>query len=69
MDPTAAIDPRATIVEPVRICAGAAVSGAVTVGPFAVVGEAARVERDLTRAVVWACATANAANAGESIVT
>jgi NDP-sugar pyrophosphorylase family protein len=69
VDPSATIDSRATIVEPVRICAGATVSGAVTVGPFAVVGEGARVERDVTRAVVWAGATANASNVGESIVT
>jgi NDP-sugar pyrophosphorylase family protein len=69
VDPTATVDPRATIVEPVRICAGAVISGPVTVGPFAVVGEGARVERDITRTIVWANATANAANAGESIVT
>ncbi len=69
IDPTATIDPRATIVEPVRICAGATISGAVTVGPYAVVGEGARVERDITRTVVWAGATATEANAGESIVT
>lgn len=68
IDPSARIDPAATIVEPVRICAGASI-GPVTVGPFAVVGEAARVERDLAHTVVWAGATANAANAGESIVT
>jgi NDP-sugar pyrophosphorylase family protein len=68
IDPSARIDPGARIVEPVRICAGAVV-GRVTVGPYAVVGENARVERDITRTVVWASATANASNAGESIVT
>ncbi len=68
IDPTAMIDPRAKVVEPVRICAGATV-GAVTVGPYAVVGEGARVERDITRTIVWAGATANASNAGEPIVT
>lgn len=69
IDGSARIDPRATIVEPVRICAGAVVDGPVTVGPFAVVGEGARVERDLARSVVWAGATANAANVGEHVVT
>lgn len=68
VDPSARIDPKATIVEPVRICANAVI-GPVTVGPYAVVGEGARVERDITRTVVWARATANAANAGEAIVT
>ena len=68
IDPAATVHPKATIVEPVRICAGATI-GPVTVGPYAVVGEGARVERDITRTVVWAGATANATNAGESIVT
>jgi NDP-sugar pyrophosphorylase family protein len=68
VDPSARVDPKARIVEPVRICAGATI-GAVTVGPFAVVGEAARVERDITRTVVWAGATADASNAGEPVVT
>jgi NDP-sugar pyrophosphorylase family protein len=67
IDPAAKVDPKATIVEPVRICAGAVV-GPHTVGPFAVIGEGARVERDISHAVVWAGATANAENAGESIV-
>jgi NDP-sugar pyrophosphorylase family protein len=69
VDPSATIDPRAKIIEPVRICAGATISGAITVGPYAVVGPAARVERSIEGTVVWAGATANAANAGESIVT
>src|SRR5690606_12690947 len=68
IDPSARIDPGATIVEPVRIGAGATI-GAVTVGPFAVVGEGARVERDITRTVVWGHVTADASNAGESIVS
>jgi hypothetical protein len=41
----------------------------VTVGPYAVVGESARVERSIERTVVWAGAIANASNVGESIVT
>jgi NDP-sugar pyrophosphorylase family protein len=69
IDPAATIDPRATIVEPVRICAGATVAGPVAVGPFVVIGEGARVERDIARSIVWAGATATAANAGEHIVT
>lgn len=68
IDPTARIHPTARLVEPVKICAGAVIGANVTVGPYAVVGEGASVERDLARAVVWARATANAANAGESIV-
>ena len=67
VDPTARIDPHARIVEPVRIAAGARI-GAVTVGPYAVVGEGARVDRDLAHAVVWAGAVADARNAGEAIV-
>ncbi len=67
VDPSAKVDPKARIVEPVRICAGATI-GAVTVGPFAVVGEGARVERDIARTVVWAGATADASNAGEPVV-
>jgi NDP-sugar pyrophosphorylase family protein len=69
IDPSARIDPGARIVEPVRICAGATVAANVTVGPYAVVGEGARVERSIERTVVWAGATADASNAGESIVT
>jgi len=67
IDPTARIDPGATIVEPVRICAGASI-GPVRVGPFVVVGEGARVERPLERTVVWDGATANADSTG-AIVT
>jgi mannose-1-phosphate guanylyltransferase len=67
IDPSARISPGAKIIEPVRICANATI-GDVTVGPFAVVGVGARVERDITRTVVWENATANAANAGEPIV-
>jgi NDP-sugar pyrophosphorylase family protein len=54
VDPTARIHPTAKIVDPVRIGAGAALSAGVTVGPFAVVGDGARVDRDLSRAVMWA---------------
>jgi mannose-1-phosphate guanylyltransferase len=69
IDSTAQIDPSARVVEPVRICAGAVVAGNVTVGPYAVIGEGARVERSIERTVVWAGATAHASNLGESIVT
>lgn len=58
IDPTAKISSRATIVEPVRICAGAVIGPGVTVGPYAVVGKNARVERSITREVVWANTTA-----------
>ena len=69
VDPTARIHPRATITGPVKICAGARIGADVTVGPYAVVGEGARVERSITRTIVWAGAVANAANAGETIVS
>jgi len=69
IDPTARIHPSATIDQPVKIGAGAIIDAGVTVGPFAIVGDGARVSRSITRTVVWAGATANAANAGESIVT
>ena len=52
VDPTARIHPDATIVEPVRIGAGAVI-GPVSVGPDVVVGDGARVERSISRAVVW----------------
>jgi mannose-1-phosphate guanylyltransferase len=68
IDPTARIHPGATIVPPVKICAGAEI-GAVTVGPYAVIGEQARIERDVSRTVVWAGAVADARNAGEPVVT
>ncbi|CAN5724202.1 NDP-sugar synthase [soil metagenome] len=69
VDPTTRIHPTAKLIEPVKICAGAVIGAHVAVGPYAVVGEGAVVERDLARTVVWAHATANAANAGEPIVT
>ncbi|HEY5920192.1 MAG TPA: NDP-sugar synthase [Kofleriaceae bacterium] len=68
IDASAQVDPSARIVEPVRICANASVAAGVIVGPYAVVGEGARVERSIERTVVWAGATADASNAGESIV-
>ena len=55
---------RATIVAPVKIGAGAQIGASVTVGPYAVVGEGARVERSITRTVVWAGATRPAAKRG-----
>ncbi|MDX2093678.1 MAG: NDP-sugar synthase [Kofleriaceae bacterium] len=58
VDPTARIAATATIVEPVHIGARAVIAPGVTVGPYAVVGEGARVERSITRTVVWAGATA-----------
>ncbi|HSN29220.1 MAG TPA: NDP-sugar synthase, partial [Kofleriaceae bacterium] len=69
VDPTARIHPPATIEGPVKICARATIGEGVTVGPYAVVGEGARVERSIERTVVWAGARADASNAGEPIVT
>ena len=67
IDPTARIHPSVTIVEPVKIAAGASIAGDLTVGPYAVVGEGARIERSIARTVVWAGAVA-AAGADDSIV-
>ena len=68
-DPTARIDPAALLVSPIKICAGATISGAIAVGPYSTVGEGATVRRDLTEAVVWAGAVADERTTGESIVT
>ncbi len=68
IDPTARIHPSATIVEPVKLGAGAIIDAGVTVGPFAILGDGARASRSLTRTVVWAGATADATNLGDSIV-
>jgi mannose-1-phosphate guanylyltransferase len=68
VDPTARVHPTATLVEPLKICAGAVIEANVTVGPYAVVGEGARVARSLEHAIVWAGATADASNAGDAVV-
>ncbi|HSD87886.1 MAG TPA: NDP-sugar synthase [Kofleriaceae bacterium] len=68
IDPTAQLDPAAKVIAPVQICAGAVV-GPVTVGPYAVVGERARVVRDIAHTVVWAGASADSTNSAEPIVT
>lgn len=67
VDPTARISPTATIAWPVKICAGAVIGPGVTVGPYAVVGEGARVERSITRTVVWAGAVATTDDSGPII--
>jgi NDP-sugar pyrophosphorylase family protein len=56
-DTSATIDPSATVVEPVRICAGAVVGPGITVGPRVVVGPGARVTTSTTDTVVWAKAS------------
>ncbi|CAN5882336.1 NDP-sugar synthase [soil metagenome] len=68
IDPTARVSPTATIVEPVKIGPLAQIADGITVGPYAVVGAGARVERSITRTVVWAGAVASADDAG-SIIT
>jgi len=68
VDPTARISSTATIVPPVKIGACAEIAAGVTVGPYAIVGDHARVERSITRTVVWAGAVAAPGDA-ESIVT
>jgi NDP-sugar pyrophosphorylase family protein len=68
IDPTARIHPTVTIIEPVKICAQATITANVTVGPYAIVGAGARIERSIEQTVVWAGAVANASNANEPIV-
>ena len=58
VDPTAQIHPGATLVEPLKIAAGAVIAAPVRVGPYVVVGEGARVEHALSHAVVWPSGTA-----------
>jgi NDP-sugar pyrophosphorylase family protein len=69
IDPTARIHPTATIVEPVKIGAGAQIAANVTVGPYAVVGDGAHVQRSIERTIVWAGATADASNSADSVVS
>jgi NDP-sugar pyrophosphorylase family protein len=57
IDPTARIHPNATLVGPLRIAAGAVIAEPVTVRPYVVVGEGARVEHALSHAVVWSSGT------------
>jgi NDP-sugar pyrophosphorylase family protein len=67
IDPTARLHPTATIVEPVKICAGARVAANVTIGPFTVIGEGATIATSLANTVVWSGATVTAASG--SIIT
>jgi len=60
VDPTARIHPDATIVEPVKIGAGASVAAGVTVGPRAVVGDGACIRASIADTVVWAGANVDA---------
>jgi NDP-sugar pyrophosphorylase family protein len=69
VDPTARLHATATLVEPVKIGAGATIGANVTVGPYAVVGEGAVVARSIERTIVWAHARADASNLGETIVS
>lgn len=69
IDPTARIHPTATIVAPVKIDAQAMIAANVTVGPYAVVGAGAQIERSIAHTVVWDGAVAKAANRGQAIVT
>jgi mannose-1-phosphate guanylyltransferase len=53
VDPTARVHPTATIIDPVKIGAGAVIDAGITVGPDVVVGDGAHVTQSLTRTVVW----------------
>jgi mannose-1-phosphate guanylyltransferase len=68
IDPTARIHPGATIVEPVKIGAGAVVGAGVTIGPNAIVGDGAIVRASIAGTVVWAGAVVETAPA-DAIVT
>ncbi len=63
IDPTARIHPGATIIGPVKICAGARI-GPVAIGPNVVIGEHAVVEVPLANTVVWAGAQVRTAPPG-----
>lgn len=69
IDPTARIHHTAAIIPPVKIGPDAKIAANVTVGPYAVVGAGARIERSITRTVVWDGVIADAANVGHAIVT
>jgi NDP-sugar pyrophosphorylase family protein len=59
VDPTARIHPAATLIDPVRVGAGAVI-GPVTVGPHAVIGDGAIIRAPLAQTVVWAGAVVDA---------
>lgn len=63
IDPTARIHPDATLIEPLKIGAGATI-GPVAIGPNTVVGDGARVEVSLANTVVWAGAHVRTAPEG-----
>jgi mannose-1-phosphate guanylyltransferase len=60
VDPTARIHPSATLVEPVKIGAGAVIGAGATIGPFAIIGAGAVIRASLAHAVVWAGAVVDA---------
>jgi len=68
VDPTARIHPAATIVEPVKIGAGARI-GPVVVGPYAVIGDGAIVDAAVANAVVWPDARVTSTPVAGTIVT
>jgi NDP-sugar pyrophosphorylase family protein len=68
IDPTARIHPRAALVPPLRIGAGAVIGPRAAIGPATVVGDGAYVDAAVAGAVIWAGARVEAAPA-DPIVT
>jgi NDP-sugar pyrophosphorylase family protein len=64
VDPTARIHPTATLVEPLKIGAGAEIGADVTVGPHAIIGDGAIIRASVARTVVWANAVVDSPPSG-----
>ncbi len=69
IDPTAKVHRTSTIIEPVKIGAGAVIGVDVTVGPNAVIGDGAVVLASVANTVVWAGATVTAVNTGPIVMS
>jgi mannose-1-phosphate guanylyltransferase len=69
IDRTAQVDPRARVILPVRVGAGAVVEGGAIVGPEAVIGPGARVlaSARVEKSVVWSGAVVGRKVSGEVV--